>query len=180
MKKLRVSYSILNAWDQGNKQQAIDAFLHKPMRPSKAMEMGTKYHQDWSKYVLSQKKLPEEFGGFSLSEPVSEVKIVRELPQAVQLVGIVDLYDKPTIYEFKTGRRSASSYALSKQHMVYHLLLDGEPTKAIYMRYDQYSQQADAAIIHLSTELMEITTEWVLNTSTELREELERQGLWTP
>ena len=119
---MRVSYSMLSAWERRDYDTAIGMYLGKYRRQNDAMVAGTSYHEDWESEVKRTGKLPSIFGAKDLRNPETEVKVVKKITDWLTLSGVMDLRDVPDVYEYKTGRSPASFYARSHQHTTYQIL----------------------------------------------------------
>ena len=113
MNKFRASYSILNTWASGDWEKAIKMYFRLETYTSPAMEEGKIFHKKWADYIRQYKKTPIELGEITLNNPIPEIKKVVSVHDWLDLVGIIDCYDKPIIYEWKTGKTSSENHASS-------------------------------------------------------------------
>ena len=58
MKRLRVSYSLLDAWSRGQPDLAIDTYFHISKPRSAAMEYGIKFHEDMAEHIDKYSQFP--------------------------------------------------------------------------------------------------------------------------
>lgn len=119
--KLRVSYTLLELWRQGKVDEAVASYLSLETKTSLSIEKGKEEHKRLEKEIKSgERKL---FDRFELKKPESELKIVIPYNDFADLVGVLDIYDNPILYEIKTGKTSSSEYLSSYQLSIYSLLL---------------------------------------------------------
>lgn len=169
--KFRASYSILSMWKSGNWEMATKAYFKLEKFITPAMDDGRKWHKKWEEHINLTKTLPVEFGGGKLTDPKTEGKKVVELESWLDLVGVVDCYDKPIIYEFKSGKSSSEVYAGSEQVGVYGVLATMSgllAERAEIYHYDQYNKRSDMSIVWLTDELLKKSHEWIVTLSSEM------------
>jgi len=179
--KFRASFSVLTQWAGGNWEQAIKQYfkLEKFLTPQ--MAEGRDWHEKWAKHIEATKTLPIEFGGKALTVPVAERKTVVQLDDWLELVGVIDCFDKPVVYEWKTGKASSESYAGTKQGGIYAMLatMSGFYTERIEIHhYDQYTKKSDMSIIWVTPELMDDAHNWITTLSAEMHTYFQTNGLY--
>jgi hypothetical protein len=179
---MRVSYTLLKLWADGKTSNAIDYYLKRDFEPTKQMIDGKAWHEKWSAESLKTGRLPEVFGGkFLTPDPKIEVKLVVDLADWLQLVGVIDLLDGNTIYEYKTGVTSSTDYAESLQAEVYSILcvkaLKIRPDKAWYLHYNQYTKKIDCSMVWLTDGKITKAAEWVVSVATDMKNEFEKIGI---
>lgn len=172
---MRVSYSMLSAWEARDYDKAIAMFLGQQTMKNEAMQAGIDYHEQWEQEVKVTRKLPSIFGAKDLNNPETEVKIEKRLTDWLTLVGVIDLRDIPDIYEYKTGRTNASAYARSHQHTTYQVL-DPRATMAHYFAYNQYTNTVTYERVHLTEKSLEDGIEWVVSLAADMKATLENMG----
>jgi hypothetical protein len=180
--KFRASYTILNIWKSGDWERAIKYYFKLEQFKTSQMADGQKYHDAWEKYIPENKKLPVEFGGKQLTNPICETKIVVQLADWCELVGKIDCFDSPVIYEFKTGKQSSESYASSPQAGVYAILCTYSnmlADRAEIYHYDQYQKRYDMSYVWLTDRLLSDTLNWVMTLSGEMHDYFETNGLYS-
>lgn len=171
--KFRASYSILNVWDSGDWERAIKYYFKLETYTSPAMAAGKEWHKNWSDYINATQALPIEFGGKKLFKPQSEIKRVVSIEPWLDLVGIIDCYDNPTIYEFKTGKTSSEVYASSMQAGVYAVLATyGEfyADRAEIHHYDQYTKKHDMSVVWITDKMLEKALNWIITLSSDMHD----------
>lgn len=179
--KFRASYSILSTWASGDWEKAIKMYFRLETFTSPAMEEGKKYHQEWAEYILKNKTTPPELGTIKLNDPTPEIKITVNIHDWLDLVGVIDCYDKPAIYEWKTGKSSSESHASSPQAGVYGVLatLHGlYADRAEIYHYDQYTKKSDRSIVWLTDQVLKDSLNWVETLASEMHNYLLENKLY--
>lgn len=179
--KFRASYSILNTWASGNYDMAIKYYFKLDTFVTPAMVDGRKYHETWATHINNTLRLPEEFGKLELKKPQTELKKVVQITDWLELVGIIDCYDDPTIYEFKTGKQSSESYASSMQPAVYGVLATMSGLyvdRAVIHHYDQHRKKSDNSYIWLTDKVLNDGLNWIETLASEMHNYLEQNKLY--
>ena len=179
--KFRASWSILNPWAQGNWDRAVKNYFKLDPYISEAMAEGKNYHEEWEAEIAVTKALPKIMGGKKLKAPSPELKMVAQLEDWLDLVGVIDCYDEPIIYEFKTGRTSSEVYASSMQPAIYGVLAtfnDLLVDRAEIYHYDQHNKKHDMSIVWLTDKLIKKAHEWVVTYASEMHHYLETNNLY--
>lgn len=179
--KFRASYTVLNTWYSGDWERAIKQYfkLEKFMTP--AMAEGKRYHEMWQDQTTTTQALPEMFGGKKLINPRPEYKTVVELEPWLDLVGVIDCLDAPTIYEYKTGKTSSEVYAGSMQPAVYGLLATFDKQfvdRAVIWHFDQYAKSVDMSLVWLSDNRLKEAHNWVVSLAGEMHHYLLENSLY--
>lgn len=172
---MRVSYSMLSAWERKDYDSAIGMWLGVSSPKNEAMIAGTTFHEDWEDEVKRTGKLPSVFGVKYLNNPETEVKIVKKLSDWLTLSGVIDLRDVPDMYEYKTGRTPASTYANGYQHKVYQVL-DPRLTTAHIYAYNQHTNTVSYEKVHLDKDSLVDGINWIVTLASEMRATLESMG----
>ncbi len=181
--KIKVSYSILNAWAEGKYEDAIKYFFKLDVIKTPQMLEGQRYHKTWENEILKTKKLPELFGAKQLINPSPEQYIKVDVNDWLILSGKIDCYDKPTIYEFKTGKQNSEDIVRSKQPGVYAVLSTLNKQYAdraeIYC-YNQYlkNDNKTMSIVYLSDKVLEDALNWIETLAGEIKNYLEDNKLF--
>lgn len=171
----RASYTVLSIWESGDVTLAMDTYYKVSKYSSPAMEFGKNWHKRIEKEIQATKKLPIIFGATPLKDPVAEEKIELMLDDWLQLVGVIDLYDDHTIYDWKTGVTSSEQWANSMQPLVYQLLKP-EATRFEIHHFNQYTDEVDMSVGHLTLGTAQKAYDWVLKNSTEMFQFLKNYG----
>lgn len=153
--------------------------LEKFLTPQ--MAEGRDWHEKWAKHIMETKTLPVEFGAGILKDPIAEQKTVVQLDDWLELVGVIDCYDNPIIYEWKTGKQSSESYAGSMQGGIYAMLgtLSGKYVEKVEIHhFDQYLKKSDMSIVWVTPELMENAHNWITTLSAEIHTYFNENGLY--
>ena len=120
--KFRASYSTLNNWAMGQIDRAIEGYFKLADYSTPQMEMGKKFHKEWELEVKKTNCMPQVFGGRQLQNFKTERKIVKQITDWMELVGVVDLdIDSKLLIDFKTGKYEEKQESL--QLPIYLLLV---------------------------------------------------------
>jgi hypothetical protein len=177
----RASYSILNMWKSGNWEMAVKAYFKMESFTSEQMADGKIWHDKWRAETEATLCLPEIFGGKKLRKPLVEQKYVVNLHPWLNLVGVIDCLDAPTIYEYKTGKESSESYANSRQIGVYGVLATYAGhyvDRAEIYRYDQYKKQSDMSVVWITEKLLNDSFNWIDTLSSEMHDYFLQNNLY--
>ncbi len=160
----RASYSVLSLWKSGRYEDAVALYFKLETYSNAAMELGKAFHEEWQEETKKTGCLPAIFGGKPCTNPITEIKIVQHLEPWLDLVGVIDLLDSPTVHEYKSGVTSAAQYANSQQGGIYALLatLEGHLVDRLeYHRFNPYTKQADMAFRWVTDAMLEEAMEFV-------------------
>jgi len=181
--RIKVSYTILNAWAQGRHEDAIKYFFKLDVTQTPAMKEGSDYHKRWEQEIQMTNRLPEVFGGKQLIKPSPEQYIKVDINDWLILSGKIDCYDKPTIYEFKTSRQTSEDIVRSKQPGVYAVLstLNKQYVDRceIYC-YNQHlkNDNKSMSIVYLTDKVLEDALNWIETLAGDMRSYLEQNKLF--
>jgi hypothetical protein len=171
MKTLRVSYSLLSAWERGQTDYCVKLYTHQETPKTEAMEDGIVWDTVQMEEIQKHKRTTPEFNSFSFSDPQTQLKLETPYNSHVELIAKLDVYDKPNITELKTGRRSALSYLSSKQLDIYALAchMNKLPVdKIIVIRYDQYNDEVDWAFKYMNKEVLDTARNYIDSLSADI------------
>lgn len=177
--KLRLSYTILNLWQRGLRDKAIETIFKLEEEPSQAIFEGKAIDELLNEKIIKEKKLPSFFSDLPLKNPIPQLKLETDYGMFT-IVGVLDCYDEGTIYEFKTGKIPSNVYAQGNQIAVYTFLATRNlyPVERIYVfRYDQSSDKSDATMVWFSQSLIERAEEFIIRNGNELYRYLEENNL---
>lgn len=180
--KFRASFTVLDQWNSGNWEQAIKTYFKLEKFTTPQMQAGKEWHEKWAKHIMETKTTPIEFGATPLIAPIAEQKTVVQLEDWLELVGIIDCFDTPTIYEWKTGKQSSEVYAGSAQGGIYAILgtlSDKYVEKVEIHHFDQYSNKSDMSIVWVTEDLMKKTHNWIISTASEMHNYFMTNDLYT-
>lgn len=181
MNKFRASYSVLNTWESGQYERAVEMYFKLSSFTTEAMAEGKIWHKKFEEEIKKTGCLPKIFGGDKLINPRTEVKKVIEIYDWLQLVGVIDLLDSPTVIDFKTGKGSSESSAGSHQLGLYGVLCTFDKikvTKGQIMHYDQYKKTVDTSTVWLTDRLLEDTMNWLITLSGSMHDYLNTNKLY--
>lgn len=177
----RASYTILDLWQSNNWERAIKAYFKLEDFITPAMADGRELHKKWEEHVKKTKTMPVEFGGRPLKDPSAEGKKVVHITDWLDLVGVIDCYDRPDIYEWKSGKQSSEVYANSKQAGTYGVLATMSGLyveKAHIYHYDQYKKVYEMSTVWLTDKLLKDTLNWIETVGGEMHNYLIENGLY--
>lgn len=178
---VKLSYSILHAWEQGRYEEAVGMYLGKDLPATPEMELGRLKHQLWERYIRKNNALPPELGGNPLVNPQPEVKkqLIIPFSDKIQILlrGIPDCPDDTGIcYEFKCGMREAVSYVDEMQLPFYKLLVPTIHT-GIYKCYNPYTGRHTTGVVFLDEAARDRALEYIITYGGELIDYLQAQRL---
>jgi hypothetical protein len=177
----RASYSVLEVWDSGNWERAIEMYFKLKKFETREMADGKKWHDDWRDHTNSTKCLPVQFGNTPLVNPICELKKVVKLADWLDLVGVIDCLDAPTIHEYKTGVQSSETYANSKQGAVYGVLAtysDIFVDRVDIHHFNQYSQKSDFSRVWLTDAVLKYGLNWIETVASEMYDYFTKNNLF--
>lgn len=168
---IKLSYSILRAWEQYQYEQAVAYYLGKPVPATPAMELGKAYDELWTKHIIANNTLPDELGGGRLLNPQPQTKYQKLLPlndeYQILFRGVPDCPDEHTIYEFKCGMTEATQYLDGWQADAYKLLYP-HANIAKYLCYNPYFNKHTVGIKFLGRASGEYALNKIYSLGTEL------------
>ena len=179
--KLRLSFSTVSMWRNGNVDGAIDALMGNYPKPTDAMKFGTFMHEQWEKEVIETQCLPKLFGGTKINEPMAEKYHCVQLDDWLWLCGVIDLEYKTDdgrtiLVDYKTGNANANHYSNSLQAGCYKILRPNAEL-FVFKHYNQYTGNVTSSIVHLTTELEAHTMQKILSTAYAIADELAKRGM---
>ncbi len=163
-------------WNKGDYQGAIDALQGRWREPNQYMIDGSKYHKEWENEINETGKMPAIFGGKELTNPQTEIKIVKQVNAWLEIVGVLDLLDLPVGYDWKTGSGTAADSARGFQHKVYKVLVP-EMTRFEYHAFNQYTNTKTVEVVHLTDRTYDDGLEIIITIACDIRATLEQEGL---
>lgn len=150
--KIRLSYSLLNMWDRGEVDKAIESYFRierEEFIENKYLVRGKNFHNYVEKYIKSNKKFPKEIGSFELLNPKPEKVVTVNYNKYFDLKIIIDCLDGSNIYEYKTGSRGSLYWTTTMQLPMYFFVCD-----VAGIKIDK------AFLVHRNTETKE--TDWTM------------------
>lgn len=180
MKKLRLSYTLLNLWQMGKVDEAISYYFKLERVPTEAMEQGIVIDRLIKKTIENEKKLPDFMGGVKLLNPKPQLKIEIEYNEYFDLVGVIDCYDEGKVFEFKTGKMTSMDYLKSYQTKLYAYLLtkkNYEVKEIIVIRFNQKENISDWAKMFFNEEINEQARNFIDSIAPEIYQFFTQKGL---
>jgi hypothetical protein len=177
--KFRASYSTLSTWARGDIDRAVEGYFKLATFTTPQMEAGKKFHKEWELEIKETGCMPKVFGGKQIKLPhKTERKIVRQITDWMELVGVIDLdINSKLLIDFKTGKTPSGAYTQSFQHKLYQIL---RPTahRFEYHHYDQYKKTSDVSIIYLTDQTMDEGLNYLLTYGAEMHSYLIENRLY--
>lgn len=187
MKKLRLSYSLLKKWMEGDKEGAGRVYLRIPTGNQAWFERGIEFDKYVEDYVGMYKALPDELGGDLLHNPQPKRELQMGYGDKFILKGEVDVYDKGIIYEVKcTPWKDSVAYSHDFQVDFYLFIASLYPhgvdeinktDRAIICRYDPERRIHDKSLIYRSHRRMKKVEEIIEIYGNEIYEYFDSQSL---
>lgn len=180
MLTVKLSYSIISAWQSGNYEQAVAYYLGQDYPATAAMELGKLKDAFWNNHVLATNTIHNELGGGKLVSPKVQVKYEKIIPFSddIQILfrGVPDMVDGSAVYDWKCGMTTASQYVDKWQLDAYKLLL---PSLKIgyYLCYNPHNNTYTKGIKYLNTSNAETAMELLITHGGELIDYLRMQKL---
>lgn len=161
-----------------------------------AMAEGREWHEKFAEEIRKTKCMPSIFGGKPLSDnPIVEQKKVVQIEEWLELVYIMDLYDLPVLYDWKTGAKSSEEYAGEMQLRLYgvgatlsgHYVNRGEIHRLNPNDFELVNTEAgppvkkyhtDMSIVWLTDKALNDTHNWLVTTAGEMHNYLLENGLY--
>jgi len=110
------------------------------------MAFGIDFHQKLEYAISNHKRILLGKSKFEFDNPETEKIVVSSYNELFDLKGILDCYDKPTLFEFKSGIISSTDYSNSYQIPFYFLICEilGIEVKSAYLiHYNQHNKNTD-------------------------------------
>lgn len=121
---LRLSYSLLNCWKNGGREEAIDLYLRIPKVPTFKMKRGTSFDKYVEDFVNEHKMFPPQLGSRKLENPECKHRLtVIRYTDKFDLVGEADVIDGPDLFEIKCGDTRDSAEYLGDGQINFYFFL---------------------------------------------------------
>lgn len=156
--KLRLSFSLLSAFEKGLYNQCVDMYLHKGGLSTPAILEGRALHKKWEKEIKKTKKLKIGKTELKFKNPLVEYKFYVPYNEIADLSVVIDCLDAPYLYEWKSGNTTSTAHSSGYQVPFYFLacLLKGIEVKTAYLlHYNQETGEEDTTIIHNGVKTIE-------------------------
>lgn len=160
MKKIRASYSLLHAWQEGRINDALLSYFHVPHPTPYNYINGRKWDEYCQEYIKNHSSLPPEWGGDKLNDPVVQLKLNVPYNALCSLTVVYDAYSKndELLDELKSGHSmSANQYSRTYQLPLYFLaakIAKLPIQKARVIRYNPKVDKQDRAILYNAKHLV--------------------------
>ena len=180
MNKLRLSHSLIEAWERGNPDDVVTMYFHLEAKTNKAMEDGRRIHEEIAEHVDTYNTFPDWFFDKELRLPETEKEVIVEYNEMFNLKCIIDCLDIPLLYEFKTGGSESLEWARTNQLPLYFLACEIAkiPVESAYLiHHNQHIKKTDFTIVHNSASLREKARNVIDSTGPEIYEFFSREGL---
>jgi len=182
MKKIRASYSFLNLWSQGKIQEALLSYFYVPHPTPPQFVNGRIWDEYCQDYIKREAKLPPEWGGDTLKQPIVQMKTRVAYNAISTLTGVYDIYDKECIYELKSGHsNNARGYAGTMQIPLYLLIADLAEIpvqNALVIRYNPKTNSQDRALVYPSARIKDKARNFLESIVPEIYEYFEKNDLF--
>lgn len=171
MKTIKLSYSILSAWQQGKWEDAVAMYRGKDLPSTPYMELGKTKHKQWEAYTNKTGELHPELGGGKLKNPITERKYSKVIPFSdeyqILFRGVLDLEYDDVLVDYKCGRTMPSNYIDGWQLDAYKLL---RPNGRIgkYLCFNPYSETLAVGVKYLNDGNAEFALENIITYGGEL------------
>lgn len=151
--KIRLSYSLIDAWKRGKREEVVDLYLHVDnKKPSKAMLRGIEFDRMTKDIAIREHRLPDEFGSIKLTgEVIANQKYIVEYGN-FYLSAELDLRTPEEIIELKCSEIMDSADYLTTLQLPFYLfvahLLEQTPKRGMIYRYDPAKRIYDVSIMY--------------------------------
>jgi len=180
-KKLRVSFSLLQAWEKGLYDQCALMYQHLETPTNQGMKDGLYQHKIWEAEINKNKKLKIGKTEFIFKEPICELKKYVPYNEYFDLSVVFDCIDEPILYEWKSGSSTNSmEYATKEQIPMYFLACElmQIPIKyALVVHYNQLLGESDITVVHNTIHKRELAKNYVDTFASEIYLDFERRGI---
>ena len=180
MKKMRISYSLINAWERGDPDRAVKTYFHLDTQPTRQMVEGREVHEEIANYIDENGEFPKWFFNYPLKNPETEKAVVVNYNEVFDLKCIIDLLDSPLMFEYKTGVTDSLGWTRTDQLPFYFLvceLADIKVDSAFLIRYNQYIKKTDFAVVHNHKGLRDHAREIIDSVGPEIYQFFTQEGL---
>jgi len=178
--KLRLSYSLLNAWSRGRVDEAISLYLREDLPSSPALKYGKDFHKKVQKIIDEKKELNIVKTKLKFKKPETEKVIIINYSDRLDLKVIIDCLDTPFIYDWKTGVVNSLEYSNSYQFPLYFLAckMSGiDIERGFIVHYNQYEKKTDFTILWNGQTQIERATNYIESLAPEIYEHFEKHGI---
>lgn len=172
MTTVKLSYSILRAWEQSRFEDSIAYYLGKEVPATPYMELGKIKHQQWANHTVKYGTFHPELGEKRLNHPIVEQKYEKIIPFSdnIQILwrGVIDLEDGyGTLIDYKCGKSHPSTYIDGWQLDSYKLLRP-KSTGGQYICFNPYTKRVSTGFKFLHESNAEYALEKIITIGGEL------------
>ena len=187
--KLTLSWTFIDQWRSGDRQGALDAYLHLDTFKNEGMIRGAKFDDYCNKHMAEHRELPRELDSWQLRHPWPQFRLTVPYNDRVSLTGIMDCYDDGDIHEIKCSVwKDSAGYLTGEQIPFYALLCKmnaeriGNPEfkgakRAYCHRYDPSYRKCDHSMIWISDRRISNIEKIVDENVTEIYKFMSEEGL---
>lgn len=123
MNKLRLSYSLLNAWKRKDFDRIGDLYLHTEKTPTEAQRRGLDFDKMVEEYATQHGTLPPELGSIELDSPTPKVRGVIPYDEKVDISYEMDILCTNYIVEIKCSEGyDSADFSTTLQIPMYFLV----------------------------------------------------------
>lgn len=180
-KRLRASFSLLQAWEKNDIDGAISLYKHEKTFTNAGMDLGRKWHKKWEAEINKNKSVTIGKTTFEFKNPKCEFKKYVPYADYCDLSVVLDCIDGLNLYEWKTGASTGSlEYATKEQIPIYFLACEllKLPVKTAYVvHYNQEIKEADITIVHNTPFKRALARNYIDSLAPELYMEFEKRNL---
>lgn len=181
MSRIRLSWSLISAWERGDVAGAVNLYFHIDHKHTPALDAGREHHKEIAEHIEKFNTLPD-YMNFkpNFLTPKIEHAVVVAYNEICDLKGVFDCLEEPYLYEWKTGNSDSLEWARSGQVGLYFLIceLAGIDVKTAYLvRFNQYTNKSDLTVIHNSKTLRDKARNLVDSTCFEIHQYFLQAGL---
>lgn len=179
---IRLSYSLLDLWKRGRKEEAIKLYLHVEDRePTPAMKRGIEFDRFVKETVDTEGRLPKELGGATLDRDVHTSEKVVVPFKGFDLSAEYDIRAGSDIIELKCSEVMDSAEYLTTLQLPFYLFtahLTGiKPNRGMIYRYDPVHRLYDISIMYPNDRVYQEVSDEIDTHGREIVEYFREQGV---
>lgn len=178
--KLRLSYSLLQTWQRGDVDRAVQMYFRMDSPTTRQLEEGKEMHKEISSHIELHRRLPDYMPQIPLSNPLPEKEVIVSYNELFDLKAIFDCLDGDTLHEYKSGVSTSSDYA-NQDQIPFYFLVDGMTSqslkKAYLIHHNQYTKKNDFVLVWKSDRLLERARNLIDSMGPEIYAHFKKEGL---
>lgn len=143
-------------------------------------EKGIESHKKWEEIIKEKKELVLGKTHLLFKNPKTELKINVSYNEFINLSGIIDCYDSPLAFDWKTGATSAFESAGKEQLPMYFLMLEligEEPQGGYIVHYDDATNESSPVFVPNTKRKIESAMNFVDTIGSEMYYEFDKLGI---